>query len=370
MFGQINSLWLRIPWFVSAPLVVVLAAAAVAGTNYFTAPLFHETCHNERNLLTGEFEASNCGEGAKVAKGAESSLTPPAPTPVASGTPGATGTAPPSSGVLASGQFRDGDPGHSGKGTAEVQRLPDGKLNLFLRDFSVTNGPDLFVYLGEKGGRDEDGLTLGELQANNGNQNYAIPAGTDLTRYDRVIIWCRQFRVNFAFAELSGTFIQASGSSGAASATPAAAIQATTSPTNPTSPASQPPSQSTPAPATPQSSAGGGVLANGQFQDGAPGHQGSGSAQLQRLADGKLNLFLSNFAVTNGPDLVVVLSPDAGGSRDSVADGVVLGALKANNGNQNYAVPAGLDAAAFKSVIIYCKSFPTVFAYATLEVQR
>jgi hypothetical protein len=57
-----------VPWFVAAPAVVVAAAVFAGASYYFTGPLFHETCANERNLLTGEFEASNCGEGADVAR--------------------------------------------------------------------------------------------------------------------------------------------------------------------------------------------------------------------------------------------------------------------------------------------------------------
>jgi len=320
-----TSLLLRFPWFVSAPAVLLLAVVFAGTGYYFTGDYFNEECRNERNLLSGEFEASNCGEGAKVAKAQREAAGSGAP---AGTTPAADAAR---AGVVASGPFRDGDPGHNGSGTAEVQRLADGSLNLFLRNFSVTNGPDLFVYLVAEAnpGRSDiaAGLNLGELQANNGNQNYVIPAGTDIARYKSVSIWCRQFQVNFAIAALGE-------------------VQASVAPVPP-----------------PRA----GVLSQGAFQDGAPGHNGSGTAQVQRLADGKLNLFFSNFSVTNGPDLVVVLSTDPGGSRDSVGGGLTLAALKANNGNQNYAIPEGTDSAGYRSVIIYCKSFPTVFAYATLE---
>jgi hypothetical protein len=102
--------------------------------------------------------------------------------------------------------FVDGDPGHDGSGTAEIQRLPDGTLNLFLRGFSVTNGPDLFVVLSrDPGGNYSDGdLVLERLKANHGNQNYVIPAGTDLSLYRSVLIWCRSFNVDFAYATLGG----------------------------------------------------------------------------------------------------------------------------------------------------------------------
>jgi hypothetical protein len=40
------------------------------------------------------------------------------------------------------------------------------------------------------------------LQANIGNQNYAIPAGTEMSKYDTVLIWCRAFSVLFGSADL------------------------------------------------------------------------------------------------------------------------------------------------------------------------
>lgn len=64
---------------------------------------------------------------------------------------------------------------------------------------------------------------------------------------------------------------------------------------------------------------------------------------------------------------MVILSTDANGSRGSVGSGLSLGALIATDGNQNYGIPAGTDLSKYRSVIIYCKSFPTVFAYAPLE---
>jgi hypothetical protein len=35
-----------------------------------------------------------------------------------------------------------------------------------------------------------------------GNQNYDIPAGTDLSRYQSVVIYCKPFHVVFATATL------------------------------------------------------------------------------------------------------------------------------------------------------------------------
>ena len=50
---------------------------------------------------------------------------------------------------------------------------------------------------------DADFVNLGDLKGNIGNQNYDIPEGTDLSKYDTVIIWCKAFSVFFGGAELT-----------------------------------------------------------------------------------------------------------------------------------------------------------------------
>jgi hypothetical protein len=208
---RLNALLLRIPWYLTAAVVAVGVVGGVAATRYFAGPLFYETCENERNLLTGELEASNCGEGAKLAQRPDPDATPtPSTTPSSPSTPSSAPSTPtPGPGVLASGSFVDGEPGHEGSGTAELQRLTGGSLNLFLSNFSVTNGPDLVVVLSEDpaGSRSSvsTGLTLDALKANNGNQNYEIPAGTDLSRFKSVIIYCKSFPTVFAYATLGGS---------------------------------------------------------------------------------------------------------------------------------------------------------------------
>jgi hypothetical protein len=81
---------------------------------------------------------------------------------------------------------------------------------LRLTDFATSNGPDVRVYLVAAQDASDDAtvtkagyLELGKLKGNEGDQNYDIPAGTDLTRYRAVTIWCRRFNVNFATAPLT-----------------------------------------------------------------------------------------------------------------------------------------------------------------------
>ena len=105
--------------------------------------------------------------------------------------------------VLLSGSFVGvGDGIHDAKGNALVVPLENSQQILRLEDFSSTNGPDLYVYLASDTDA-SDYVSLGRLKANNGNQNYDIPEGTDLAKYDTVLIWCKQFSVLFGSAELA-----------------------------------------------------------------------------------------------------------------------------------------------------------------------
>ena len=93
-----------------------------------------------------------------------------------------------------------GDGIHDAKGTATVIPVDTGKV-LRLEEFKSTNGPDLYIYLSTDKGATEF-VNLGRLKANMGNQNYDIPDGTDLSKYDTVLVWCQQFSVLFGSAEL------------------------------------------------------------------------------------------------------------------------------------------------------------------------
>ena len=95
-----------------------------------------------------------------------------------------------------------GDGFHKAEGIVKVINLADGRTFLRLENLKITNGPDLYVYLSV--GKDpSDIVNLGRLKGNIGNQNYEIPAGTDLSKYDTVLIWCKAFSTLFGSAKLS-----------------------------------------------------------------------------------------------------------------------------------------------------------------------
>ena len=71
------------------------------------------------------------------------------------------------------------------------------------------DGPDLFVYLSETktptGNLDSlgDYIDLGSLKGNKGNQNYELSANIDISSYNSVVIWCKQFGVLFPYAVIN-----------------------------------------------------------------------------------------------------------------------------------------------------------------------
>jgi hypothetical protein len=102
----------------------------------------------------------------------------------------------------------------------------------------------------------------------------------------------------------------------------------------------------------------------GKFSGTDDFHFGRGTARLIVEADGSAILRLENFAVRNGPDLFVYLSPSK--SRYT-KDAIELGRLKADRGSFNYRIPAGTDLSRVMSAVIWCKQFSFQFAVAPLS---
>src|SRR5829696_4440291 len=92
------------------------------------------------------------------------------------------------------GTFVGVDEFHFGKGTARLIETEPGTWIVRFEGFSVRNGPNLYVYLSpDAAGYAEGAVELGELKATDGDFNYEVPAGTDLSAVRSVVVWCRQF---------------------------------------------------------------------------------------------------------------------------------------------------------------------------------
>ena len=100
---------------------------------------------------------------------------------------------------------------HSTSGRATIYSGANGRLVLRLTNFKTSNGPDVHVVLIAAKDADDDAnflkssterIELGALKGNEGDQNYDIPAGTDLKKYQTVSIYCERFNANFGAAPL------------------------------------------------------------------------------------------------------------------------------------------------------------------------
>ncbi|MGC9438413.1 DM13 domain-containing protein [Streptomyces sp. WG5] len=108
---------------------------------------------------------------------------------------------------LAEGRFVTHE--HDTSGTVRTIRLADGSQVLRIEDLKSSQGPDLRVYLSTRdpaaveAGLGDGDIALGRLKGNLGNQNYTVPAGTDLSRFRSAVIWCERFAVSFGAAGLA-----------------------------------------------------------------------------------------------------------------------------------------------------------------------
>ncbi len=112
------------------------------------------------------------------------------------------------------------------------------------------------------------------------------------------------------------------------------------------------------------------VVATGQF-DGKSGEQVSGGYRIER-SGGHLTLVLgADFQSSAGPDLHVVLSPmlpAAVQNATALADGaaMVVAPLRAQQGEQRYALPDTTTLARHRSVLVYCVRYTHLYGAAPM----
>ncbi len=216
----------RLGWFgsarrhprASAGIVALILAVALPGGWYLGSPLFIRTELHEAPpvaLAPASPPTPSSDPAQAVDPGPDADQAPSGdPSPSADPAPAATETprpasptdspAPDASPTTLTGRFVGADDFHTGSGSAIVASSGPDHYVLRLEDFSVRNGPDLYVYLSpDAAGYAAGALELGRLKASDGSFNYAIPAGTIVDAYRSVVIWCKAFSVQFAHATLT-----------------------------------------------------------------------------------------------------------------------------------------------------------------------
>lgn len=97
------------------------------------------------------------------------------------------------------GTFSNGPYG-SVSGSAKIY-LQNSMLKLALEGVSISNGPDLHVYL-SKEVQPVNFIDLGSLKSTTGNQLYDISNMPDFTEYKYALIHCQRYNHLFGSAEL------------------------------------------------------------------------------------------------------------------------------------------------------------------------
>jgi hypothetical protein len=210
------------PVTTAAAAAVILALAVPAGY-YLVSPLFERSLACEASPLEGAGAGSEKCEDAVVTR-TDGSPTPAASPSAAPATP-APGESSPSlaptpaasepsptvaptpvpfeAGVAYQGEFHGADDFHFGRGKALLIETAPAQYVLRFEEFSVRNGPDLYVYLSpDASGYGDGSLELGTLKATDGAFNYDVPPGADVSQFKSAIVWCKQFSVLFAVAPL------------------------------------------------------------------------------------------------------------------------------------------------------------------------
>lgn len=110
--------------------------------------------------------------------------------------------------IVATGTFHGA--AHKTSGRATVYQSSNGDI-LRLTHFETSNGPNLHVILIAASDAEDnenfldkkvERVELGQLKGNEGDQNYAIPTGTDLSKFKAVSIFCERYNANFGTAPL------------------------------------------------------------------------------------------------------------------------------------------------------------------------
>jgi len=81
----------------------------------------------------------------------------------------------------------------------------DGRKAVVLgEDFLLDGAPDPYIVLSaDEMGSGSQALNLGRLRRNRGSSTFAVPAGTELSRFKHVLVWCKKYSVTLGAAELA-----------------------------------------------------------------------------------------------------------------------------------------------------------------------
>lgn len=196
--------------------------------------------------------------------------------------------------------------GMNDKNVSGTVTVADGKLKL--TNFKTDEGPDLHIYLA-KDGNVQTGIIKTKIDLKSSEQSFDIPEGTDLSKYNSVLIYCDKAHVTFGEAKLSTAGETATAKS-----------------------------------------------LKGNFA-GMNDKKVSGNVSLENN-----KIRLTNFKTDEGPDLHIYLAKDG-----DVKNGILDAKIDLKAETQSFDIPAGTDLSKYNSVLIYCDKAHVTFGEAKIS---
>lgn len=109
--------------------------------------------------------------------------------------------APENSVLKYSGDFMQGPYGNNVNGKAEIYEKNGTYTLVFDDKFTVSNGPDLYVYV-SKEQQPSQFVSLGKLKSVNGGQTYTFMGSVNFDEYKYAVVHCQQYNHLFSYALL------------------------------------------------------------------------------------------------------------------------------------------------------------------------
>lgn len=109
--------------------------------------------------------------------------------------------APENSVLKYSGNFMQGPYGNNVNGKAEIYEKNGTYTLVFNENFTVSNGPDLYVYV-SKEQQPSQFISLGKLKSVNGGQTYTFMSSVNFEEYKYAVVHCQQYNHLFSYALL------------------------------------------------------------------------------------------------------------------------------------------------------------------------
>ncbi len=198
--------WVEANRLPSAVAAVLFLAVTLPTGYYLLSPLWERTTLVEASPLDSATVATLLDDAGSATAtpvpasgGASGDGTAPAGD-ASEATPAPVETGPR---LVSTGELLGADAFHFAEGQALIVETEPDTFILRFEDFSIRNGPDLFVYLtSDPDEPSADAVRLGELKATDGAFNYEVPAGTDVSTLQYAMVWCDRFSVLFATALL------------------------------------------------------------------------------------------------------------------------------------------------------------------------